>query len=103
MYTNAKINGQLIKLILDSGSVGSIITYQLMDQLGCQVDQTASTKIITANKTTKIPISKIDDFLFKVNGITIPIKVLIIKATQYQALVGNNWLIKANTVIDWTT
>ncbi|KAG9291292.1 hypothetical protein G9A89_021794 [Geosiphon pyriformis] len=25
MYTNAKINGQVIKLILDSGSAGSII------------------------------------------------------------------------------
>ncbi|KAG9305781.1 hypothetical protein G9A89_001069 [Geosiphon pyriformis] len=33
MYTNAKVNSQAIKLILDSGSVGSIITRQLMDQL----------------------------------------------------------------------
>ncbi|KAG9300745.1 hypothetical protein G9A89_023543 [Geosiphon pyriformis] len=35
MYTDAKINGHAIKLILDSGSAGSIITRQLMDQLGC--------------------------------------------------------------------
>ncbi|KAG9299964.1 hypothetical protein G9A89_009692 [Geosiphon pyriformis] len=38
MYMNAKIDGQFIKLILDSGSAGSIITRQLMDQLGRQVD-----------------------------------------------------------------
>ncbi|KAG9286843.1 hypothetical protein G9A89_012393 [Geosiphon pyriformis] len=38
IYTNAKIDGHAIKLILDSGSAGSIITRQLMDQLGCQVD-----------------------------------------------------------------
>ncbi|KAG9290096.1 hypothetical protein G9A89_010402 [Geosiphon pyriformis] len=43
MYTDAKVNGHLIKLILDSRSVGSIITRQLMAQLDCQVDQTAST------------------------------------------------------------
>ncbi|KAG9292979.1 hypothetical protein G9A89_016341 [Geosiphon pyriformis] len=34
MYTDAKIDGHPIKLILDSGSVGSIITRQFMDQLG---------------------------------------------------------------------
>ncbi|KAG9294676.1 hypothetical protein G9A89_008155 [Geosiphon pyriformis] len=60
-------------------------------------------KIITANGTTKTPIGKIDDFLFEVNGIIVSIKVLVIKATQYQALVGNNWLIKTNVILDWTT
>ncbi|KAG9296900.1 hypothetical protein G9A89_006855 [Geosiphon pyriformis] len=34
MYTDAKVNGHPIKLILDSGSADSIITRQLMDQLG---------------------------------------------------------------------
>ncbi|KAG9302658.1 hypothetical protein G9A89_007362 [Geosiphon pyriformis] len=38
MYTNAKIDGHFIKLILDSGSVSSIITRQLIDQLSYQVD-----------------------------------------------------------------
>ncbi|KAG9295121.1 hypothetical protein G9A89_006102 [Geosiphon pyriformis] len=38
MYTNAKVNGHFIKLILNSGSAGSIITRQLMNQLGHQVD-----------------------------------------------------------------
>ncbi|KAG9290575.1 hypothetical protein G9A89_020945 [Geosiphon pyriformis] len=64
MYTDVKIDGHLIKLILDSGSVDSIITQQLMDQL-------------------------------------VPIKVLIMEATQYQALVGNDWLSKTNATLDW--
>ncbi|KAG9304609.1 hypothetical protein G9A89_020173 [Geosiphon pyriformis] len=34
MYTDAKVNGHSIKLILDSKLAGSIITRQLMDQLG---------------------------------------------------------------------
>ncbi|KAG9299712.1 hypothetical protein G9A89_013072 [Geosiphon pyriformis] len=69
MYTDAKIDGQSIKLILDSGSAGSIITRQLMDQL-----------------TTKTPIGKIDNLPIEINGITVPIKVLVMEATQYQAL-----------------
>ncbi|KAG9289039.1 hypothetical protein G9A89_015588 [Geosiphon pyriformis] len=100
MYTDAKVDGHLIKLILDSGSAGSIITKQLIDQLGCQVDQAVSTKIITANEATKTPIGKINAFPIKVNSITVPIKVLVIEATQYQALVGNDWLSKTQAILD---
>ncbi|KAG9294412.1 hypothetical protein G9A89_001917 [Geosiphon pyriformis] len=38
MYTDARVDGHPIKLILDSRSAGSIITKQLMDQLGHRVD-----------------------------------------------------------------
>ncbi|KAG9300805.1 hypothetical protein G9A89_003154 [Geosiphon pyriformis] len=60
MYTDAKVDGHPIKLILDSSSAS-----------------TASTRIITANGATKTPIGEIDNFPFEVNGIIILIKVLI--------------------------
>ncbi|KAG9302189.1 hypothetical protein G9A89_020623 [Geosiphon pyriformis] len=69
MYTNAKVDGQAIKLILDS------------------VDCAASARIITANGTTKTPIGEIDNFPIEVNGIIVPIKVLVMEATQYQAFI----------------
>ncbi|KAG9288383.1 hypothetical protein G9A89_021414 [Geosiphon pyriformis] len=72
MYTDAKINGHSIKLILDNSY---------------QVDCTASTRIMTVDGATKTLIGEIDDFLIKVNGIVVFIKVLVIEATQYQALV----------------
>ncbi|KAG9302379.1 hypothetical protein G9A89_011429 [Geosiphon pyriformis] len=86
IYTNAKVNGHSIKLILDNGSVGSIITQQLMDQLGRRVDRAVSAHIITTDGATKTPIGEINDFSFEINGIIIPIKVLVMEATQYQAL-----------------
>ncbi|KAG9305476.1 hypothetical protein G9A89_021194 [Geosiphon pyriformis] len=78
MYTNAKVNGG-------------------------QVDCTASARIITADRATKTPIRKINDFPIEVNDIIVPIKVLVIEATQYQALVGNNWLSKINAMLNWNT
>ncbi|KAG9293007.1 hypothetical protein G9A89_016369 [Geosiphon pyriformis] len=77
MYTNAKVDGHFIKLILDS------------------IDHAASAHIIIANGATKTPIGKIDDFLFEINGIIIPIKVL--------ALMNNDWLLKTHVTFDWTT
>ncbi|KAG9291437.1 hypothetical protein G9A89_021856 [Geosiphon pyriformis] len=103
MYTEATVNNTPIKLILDSGSAGSIITLQLVNQLGFKVDHAATSQIITADRSTKLPYGKIDSFPFEINGIVIPTKVLVIDATQYQALVGNDWLTKANATLDWTT
>ncbi|KAG9294581.1 hypothetical protein G9A89_008060 [Geosiphon pyriformis] len=100
MYTDAKVDSHSIKLILDSGSAGSIITRQLMDQLGHRVDCAASARIIIANKVTKTPIGEIDNFPIEVNGIIVLIKVLVMEATQYQALVGNDWLSKTNATLD---
>ncbi|KAG9288379.1 hypothetical protein G9A89_021410 [Geosiphon pyriformis] len=81
MYTNVKVDRHFIKLIFNSSSAGSIITKQLMNQLDHRVDWAASTRIITADGTTKMPIGEIDDFLIEVNGIIIPIKVLVMEAT----------------------
>ncbi|KAG9284361.1 hypothetical protein G9A89_023618 [Geosiphon pyriformis] len=68
-----------------------------------RVNRAASTRIITADGATKTPISKIDDFPIEINGIIVPIKVLVMDTTQYQALVGNDWLSKTNAMFNWTT
>ncbi|KAG9291588.1 hypothetical protein G9A89_022007 [Geosiphon pyriformis] len=96
MYTEATMEGKPIHLILDNGSAGSIITYQLMQQLKQNVDRPAQTVIVTANGMKKTPVREIDDFFFSIDRITIPVKVLVIDAPQYQALVRNDWLLKAN-------
>ncbi|KAG9287639.1 hypothetical protein G9A89_023989 [Geosiphon pyriformis] len=82
MYTDAKVDGHSIKLILD-------------------IDCAASARIITTDGATKTSIGEIDDFSIEVNGIIVPIKVLIMEATQYQALVDNDWLSKTNMLLDW--
>ncbi|KAG9295129.1 hypothetical protein G9A89_006110 [Geosiphon pyriformis] len=103
MYTEAKVKGKAICLILDSRSAGSIITYQLMQQLKRNVDRLAQTVIITADGIKKTPVGEIDNFPFTLDGITIPVKVLVMDAPQYQALVGNDWLQKANANLNWET
>ncbi|KAG9299385.1 hypothetical protein G9A89_014034 [Geosiphon pyriformis] len=52
MYTNVKVDGHLIKLILDSKSAGSIITRQLMNQLGYQYQALISNNWLSKTNTT---------------------------------------------------
>ncbi|KAG9290001.1 hypothetical protein G9A89_010307 [Geosiphon pyriformis] len=60
----------------------------------------SQTVIVTANGMKKTPVREIDNFPFTFDGITIPVKVLVMDAPQYQALVGNDWLQKANAKLD---
>ncbi|KAG9290808.1 hypothetical protein G9A89_011771 [Geosiphon pyriformis] len=103
MYTKAEIEGKPIRLILNSGSARSIITYQLMQQLKRNIDRPVQTVIVTANGMKKTPVGEIDNFSFTIDRITIPVKVLVMDASQYQALVGNDWLQKANANLNWET
>ncbi|KAG9292931.1 hypothetical protein G9A89_016293 [Geosiphon pyriformis] len=83
MYTEAIVERKLIRLILDSRSAGSIITYQLIQQLKRNVNRPAQTVIVTADDMKKTPVREIDNFLFSIDGITIPVKVLVMDAPQY--------------------
>ncbi|KAG9306825.1 hypothetical protein G9A89_005726 [Geosiphon pyriformis] len=86
MYTKAEVEGKTIHLILDSGSAGSIITYQLMQQLKRNVDRPAQTVIVTADGMKKTPVREIDNFPFTLDRIIIPVKVLVMDAPQVNNL-----------------
>ncbi|KAG9302881.1 hypothetical protein G9A89_022297 [Geosiphon pyriformis] len=83
MYTEATVERKPIQLILDNGSAGSIITYQLIQQLQRTVDRPAQTVIVIADDMKKTPVGEIDNFSFTIDRITIPVKVLVMDAPQY--------------------
>ncbi|KAG9287612.1 hypothetical protein G9A89_019673 [Geosiphon pyriformis] len=87
MYIEAKVEGKPICLILDSKSAHLSINATASMNYGMK----------------KTPVEEIDNFLFTIDRITIPVKVLVIDAPQYQALFRNNWLLKTNANLDWET
>ncbi|KAG9301410.1 hypothetical protein G9A89_018082 [Geosiphon pyriformis] len=85
MYTKATVEGKPIQLILDSKSAE------------------IQTIIITEDNMKKTPVGEIENFPFTIDGIIIPVKVLVMDAPQYQAFVRNDWFFKANAKLDWKT
>ncbi|KAG9301443.1 hypothetical protein G9A89_018115 [Geosiphon pyriformis] len=47
------------------------------------VNRPAQTVIVTADSIKKTPVEEIDNFSFTIDGITIPVKVLVMDAPQY--------------------
>ncbi|KAG9285381.1 hypothetical protein G9A89_010856 [Geosiphon pyriformis] len=74
IYSNVKVDGHSIKLILDSH----------------RVDCTASARIITADGATKTPIGEIDDFSIEVNDIIVPIKIETPKSSSLARIVNTH-------------
>ncbi|KAG9284165.1 hypothetical protein G9A89_022939 [Geosiphon pyriformis] len=72
-------------------------------ELKRNVNRSAQTVIVTADSMKKTPVGEIDNFPFTLDGITIPVKVFVMDALQYQALVRNDWLQKTNAKLDWKT
>ncbi|KAG9289804.1 hypothetical protein G9A89_015384 [Geosiphon pyriformis] len=58
----------------------------LMQQLQRTVDRPAQTVIVTTDGMKKTPVGEINNFLFIIDKITIPVKVLVMDTPQYQAL-----------------
>ncbi|KAG9304431.1 hypothetical protein G9A89_019993 [Geosiphon pyriformis] len=77
MYTKAEVERKTIHLILNI--------------------------IVTADGMKKTSVGEIDNFLFTLDGIIIPVKVLVMDMPQYQALIRNDWLQKANANLNWET
>ncbi|KAG9306039.1 hypothetical protein G9A89_020234 [Geosiphon pyriformis] len=70
-----------------------------------KIEEPTETPLFSGSALKKKPIMAMytDAKINEINGITVPIKVLVMKATQYQALMGNNWLSKINATLDWNT
>ncbi|KAG9298600.1 hypothetical protein G9A89_000819 [Geosiphon pyriformis] len=104
----------LSAIVTNNKSLAAIFSFKLEEpsQLLLFSGATLEKKPITAMyidaKVDEHPIKlildsgEIDDFPIEINGIIIPIKVLVMEATQYQVLVGNNWLSKTNAILNWT-
>ncbi|KAG9297943.1 hypothetical protein G9A89_018771 [Geosiphon pyriformis] len=89
LLSNIAVNEQ--KAITAIESAGSIITYQLMQQLNRNIDRQVQTVIITADDMKKTPVGEIDNFPFTIDEITISVKVLVMDTLQYQAFIRNDW------------
>ncbi|KAG9297878.1 hypothetical protein G9A89_000139, partial [Geosiphon pyriformis] len=91
MYTEVTVKRKPIRLILNNGSAGSIITYQPMQQLKQNIDRLDQTVIVTTNDMKKTPVEEIDDFSFIIDGIIIPAKKMPLTETYMAFGLPSNW------------
>ncbi|KAG9295760.1 hypothetical protein G9A89_008988 [Geosiphon pyriformis] len=80
MYTEAEVKEKAIHLILDSGSTGIIVI---------------------ADGMKKTPVEEIDNFLFTLDEITIPVKILVMNMPQITTLLSRTTCLKKTPVFEF--
>lgn len=101
MYCEAYVKGVKIPLIVDTGAAGSIVTCQLLHEIGVAIDRPSTTMMINVNGERKRPLGEVLNFPITIQGITIPVDMVVIDADSYSAIVGNDWLAKVQASVDF--
>src|SRR5205814_4864919 len=87
---NIKIKNKLYQAIINSSTLISMISYQIVKELGLKIDTCSSSLILSATGLSIRPLGIIKNLLIEIEGITIPLDVEVIDATSYSLLLGNN-------------
>src|SRR5439155_9979650 len=89
---NIKIRNRPYQAIINSGASISMISYEIIKNLGLKIDTFSTSLIVSATGPSVQPLGIIRDLPIEIEGITIPIDIEVIDSTSYSLLLGNDWL-----------
>ena len=87
---NIKIRNKFYSAIIDSGASISMISYQIVKELGLKIDTCSSSLIVLATGPSIRPLEIIKDFSIEIEGITIPIDIEVMDVISYSLFLGND-------------
>ena len=88
---NIKIKNKPYQAIINSSASISMISYQIVKELGLKIDTCSSSLILSATGPSIRLLGIIKNLLIEIEGITIPLNVEVMNTTSYSFLLGNNW------------
>ena len=88
--------------MIDTGSGLCVITQQYLNKLGRQIDQESYSQLIDINGKETRPLGIAKNVSVTLNGKQ-PIKIdmVVMKATNYNVILGNNWLKRIEATINF--
>ena len=87
--------------ILDSRAATNIITKSLMNALRLKIDRPSKLVIVTANGSKVRSLGEITNFPMEFAGLRFATNVQVLDSPDKVLILGNDWLIKTQAVIDW--
>jgi len=87
---NIKIRNKFYSAIIDSDTSISMISYQIVKELGLKIDTCSSSLIVSATRLSIRPLGIIKDLSIEIEGITIPIDIEVMDTTSYSLLLEND-------------
>ena len=90
LFGNARIEEHDVNILIDTGSVGSIVTKRFFQTINRDIDGPTTTKIIDVMGRQSALLGMVKQLEITVNGITIPENAIVTEALEYNILLGNS-------------
>jgi dUTP pyrophosphatase len=101
LIAQGKVFEEDVDIIVDSGSAGCVISKKLQQRIKRKIDKPANFLMTGIHGEKKRPLGEILNLPINIRGITIPIDVAVTEAPNYDVIVGNDWLKKAQASLNW--
>jgi hypothetical protein len=101
MYGICHIEDRQVNAILDSGAGSCVVTKKFLDLMGWGIDAPADIKFLLADGKHVKPLGIVHNVPIRFGNFTIPINAYVGESTEYDIIIGNNWLSKARAMIDY--
>src|SRR6185437_12360805 len=98
---NIKLNGKPYYAVIDSGAAISMISNQVVRELGLKIEAPSSSLIVLATGPSVRPLGIIKNLPIEIEGTIIPMDVEVMNATSYSLLLGNDWSQKVDASYSW--
>src|SRR5260363_331284 len=98
---NIKLQGKPYHAVIDSGATISMISYQVVKELGLKIEAPSTSLIVSAAGSSVRPLGIIKNLPIEIEGTTIPLDVEVMNATSYSLLLGNDWSHKVDASYNW--
>ena len=90
VHCDAYVDGQLIHLVVDTGSTGSLISKSFLDKLGRTIEAPSNINLVDVNGGKRRSLGKIKNLPINIKGTIIPINVDVSEAANYSVIVEND-------------
>ncbi|KAG9304230.1 hypothetical protein G9A89_019792 [Geosiphon pyriformis] len=101
LICKVQVAGYFIDLILNSGSSVSVIAKHFLEAIGRKIDKPSTRPMTNVHGNKKKGLGIAKAIPVHINDISIETDMEVFEAKEYTIIVGNKWLKKAKTLLDY--
>jgi 8-oxo-dGTP pyrophosphatase MutT (NUDIX family)/predicted aspartyl protease len=101
LYGEAIVYGQPVNVLIDSGAVGCIIAKRFLQKVDRDIEGPTNIRIIDVTGQRTAPLGKVFQVPIQIRDIKVYMDMIVTDSSEYNVLLGNEWLKKVNANIDY--
>ena len=101
LYGEAIVYGQPVNVLIDSGAVGCIISKRFLEKVGRDIEASTNVRIIDVTGQKTAPLGMVRQVPIQIRDIKVHMDMIVTNSSEYNVLLGNEWLKKVNANIDY--